>query len=293
MRMPGWLRGLLLHRLPLAVITIVAGSLLSATLVRYAPGFATDERLLDERLSDESRNAIRKEVSAEHAVVKYYVGTLGRALHGDLGTSRSMNRPVRELVAERSGVTIVLLTKALGLVWFITLLLTYSSSASPRAARMEAPVSLLNGALLSVPAAVIALLCVLLNQPACVALAVILFPKVHRYAATLIANTREMPHVLMAHAKGLSTSRVFFWHVLPAARRELLAIAGISISLAIGAAIPVEALCSIPGLGQLAWQSALGRDLPVLVTVATLIVVCVVLANSGADVVTGVKEQAA
>jgi len=293
MRMPGWLRGLVLHRLPLAVATVLAGGLLSASLVRYAPGFATDERLLDARLSDESRDSIRTAASAEQDVVKYYLGSLQRALHGDLGTSRSMNRPVRELVAERSGVTLALLARALSLVWFATLLLAFLASSSSRSRWVEGPVTLLSGALLCLPAAVMALLCVLLNQPAYLALALILFPKVYRYAATLIANTREMPHVVTARAKGLSPARVFFWHILPAANRELLALAGISISLAIGAAIPVEALCSLPGLGQLAWQSALGRDLPVLITVATLIIVCVVLANSGADVLAGAKEQPA
>jgi peptide/nickel transport system permease protein len=262
-------------------------------LVRYAPGFATDERLLDARLNDQSRDSIRAAASAEQDVLKYYLDSLQRVLHGDLGTSRSLNHPVRELLAGRSPVTLVLLAKSLSLVWLITLLLAFLASSSSHSTWMEAPVTALSAGLLCLPATVMALLCVLLNQPAYVALALILFPKVYRYAATLIANTREMPHVLTARAKGLSQARVFLWHVLPAANRELIALAGISISLAIGAAIPVEALCSIPGLGQLAWQSALGRDLPVLITVATLIIVCVVLANSGADVVTGAKEQPA
>ena len=46
---------------------------------------------------------------------------------------------------------------------------------------------------------------------------------------------------------------------------QLLALAGVTVSLAFGAAIPVEAIADSPGVGQLAWQAALGRDLPVLV----------------------------
>jgi len=53
--------------------------------------------------------------------------------------------------------------------------------------------------------------------------------------------------------------------------------------MALGAAIPVEALCGIPGIGQLAWQAALGRDLSLLVTVTVLVTVVTLAANTGSD----------
>jgi peptide/nickel transport system permease protein len=77
------------------------------------------------------------------------------------------------------------------------------------------------------------------------------------------------------------------WHVVPVIRREIFALAGVSVGLAISGAIPVEALCGTPGLGQLAWQSALARDLPVLTDISLLVVASTVLANSGADLLTG------
>ena len=57
---------------------------------------------------------------------------------------------------------------------------------------------------------------------------------------------------------------------------ELFALLGVSLSTAFTAAIPVEAICDSPGIGQLAWQAALARDLPVL-TNLTLIVTAVTL----------------
>jgi peptide/nickel transport system permease protein len=51
----------------------------------------------------------------------------------------------------------------------------------------------------------------------------------------------------------------------------LLALAAASISMAIGAAIPVEAICDVPGLGRLAWQAAVARDLPLLINLTMLI----------------------
>jgi len=51
----------------------------------------------------------------------------------------------------------------------------------------------------------------------------------------------------------------------------------------LGAAVPVEALCGIAGIGQLAWQAALGRDLPLLVNLTALVTVITLAANWGAE----------
>ena len=64
---------------------------------------------------------------------------------------------------------------------------------------------------------------------------------------------------------------------------QLLALGGVSISLALAAAIPVEALCDLPGIGQLAWKAALGRDLPLLVNLTLIVTLVTVVANSTAD----------
>ena len=55
------------------------------------------------------------------------------------------------------------------------------------------------------------------------------------------------------------------------ASAELLALAGATVSLAFGAAIPLEVVCDSPGLGHLAWQAATARDLPVLVALTLLV----------------------
>ena len=54
-------------------------------------------------------------------------------------------------------------------------------------------------------------------------------------------------------------------------------------SIALGAAIPVEAIFDLPGTGQLAWQSALSRDLPVLVNLTLLMTAFTLLVNAAAE----------
>jgi len=70
---------------------------------------------------------------------------------------------------------------------------------------------------------------------------------------------------------------VLLFHVLPAAVRSSSRWPAFPSAPAFGSALAVEVFCDSPGLGQLAWQAALGRDLPVLVN-ATLVVTVVTLA---------------
>ena len=50
--------------------------------------------------------------------------------------------------------------------------------------------------------------------------------------------------------------------------------------MAIGAAIPIEAICDTPGLGRLAWNAAMARDLPLLVNLTMVIAVVTTTATA-------------
>jgi peptide/nickel transport system permease protein len=147
--------------------------------------------------------------------------------------------------------------------------------------------TVISGILVCLPAAVLALLSVLWNVPAAAAVALIVFPRDFRYARNLLGKAYSLPHIVTARAKGLHEFRVLLWHVIPVAAPQLLAVAGISVSVAIGATIPVEALCGLAGVGQLAWQAALGRDLPLLVNITVLVTLVTLLANCSADLIGG------
>jgi peptide/nickel transport system permease protein len=276
----------------LAVTTVLVGGLISATLARYAPGFGTDERQLDARLNSESIRAIRNTNSEERNILPFYWGCVRRALHGDLGESRSLNQPVSQLLQERAPVTLTIAGRGLALAWFVAALAVLAAWLF-RSRALELTGAIFSGFLLCLPAGVLALLSVLTGAPGYLAIALIVFPKVFRYLSNLSAGACRMPHITTAYAKGVSEPAVFFWHVIPVIKREVLALAGVSIGIAISAAIPVEALCGIPGIGQLAWQSALARDLPLLITISMLVIACVVVANSGADLLSEQRGQLA
>jgi peptide/nickel transport system permease protein len=266
------------------VATVLLGGLLSATLVRLAPGFEVDERELDPHLNAHSLQALREAKQRDHNIVRFYLSYMNRALHGDLGTSLALGQPVRTLLHDRALLTLRLLSTGLGLAWILSLSLALSA-AWLRLSIFDALTTIVSGTFLCIPAAVLALLSVLWNVPGSLAIALIVFPRTFRYASNLLVKVYSRPHIIAARARGLGEGRILFWHVVPVVTPQLLAVAGVSVSVAVGAAIPVEALCGLPGIGQLAWQAALARDLPLLVNITILVTLVTLLANSGADVI--------
>jgi peptide/nickel transport system permease protein len=266
------------------VATVLLGGLLSATLVRLAPGFDVDERELDPHLNAQSIQALRDARHQDGNILQFYFSYMKRAAHGDLGTSLALGQPVRALLRDRAPLTLRLLTMGLGLAWLLTLTLALSA-AWLRLSVYDTLTTMVSGTFLCLPAAVLALLSVLWNVPGSLAIALIVFPHTYRYARNLLVKAYSRPHIITARAKGLGEARILFWHVVPVVTPQLLAVAGVSVSLAVGAAIPVEALCGLAGIGQLAWQAAIARDLPLLVNITILVTLVTLLANSGADVI--------
>ena len=277
------LRTIALHGLSL-IATVLLGGFLAAVLVRFAPGFDADEQELDPHLSAESIQSLRQARIENHNIFRFYAHSLERAAHGDLGTSISLGQPVTTLLRQRAPLTLRLVVLGLLMSWSVALGLALSA-AWMRISAYDSLATLISGIFLCLPAAVLALLSVLWNVPGALAVGLIVFPRIYRYARNLLAKAYSLPHIITARAKGVSELRILFWHAIPVSGPQLLAVAGISVSVAVGAAIPVEALCGLPGVGQLAWQAALARDLPLLMNLTILVTLVTLLANSGADVI--------
>jgi peptide/nickel transport system permease protein len=266
------------------LFTVLLAGFLGATLVRIAPGFDVDEEQLDARLNDRSIQAMREARAHEASLPLFYFQYLNRLLHGDLGNSRTLQQPVSQLVAERLPETLKSVTLGLALGWSGGFLLAVAVVMS-RTRYLDLLGSLLVGALLCLPAAVLAMLFVLAQAPVRLLLGFVVFPKIFRYSRNLLARSSALPHVLTARAKGLGNMRVLAWHILPTAAPQLLALLGVTVSVAFTAAIPMEALCDIPGIGQLAWKAALGRDVALLVNLTMIVTLVTLVANSASDLI--------
>ncbi len=264
------------------IVIVFIGGFMGATLVRFAPGYGVTEEELDGRLSGDSLRVLRLAHVPPRDLLSFYLQYGGRLLQGDLGYSNALHEPVRQLIAERFPETMKSVGLGLALGWTVGLSLAILS-VTARSATMDFGTSLVATIALCTPAAVLALLCVIAQAPGRLVIAAIIFPKVFQYARNLLLRSAALPHVMSASARGLNGTRIFLWHILPVAAPQLLSVAGITVSMAFTAAIPVEALCDIPGIGQLAWKAALARDLELLVTLTMVVTTVTIFANSAAE----------
>jgi peptide/nickel transport system permease protein len=264
------------------MLVLLLGGFASATLVRIAPGFGVDEEELDSRLNSASKEVLRAANAQQGALTRFYIDQCTRMLHGDLGTSSALNQPVRQLLAERIPETAKSLGVGLVIAWILGLgLAVLSILPQARAIGWMGPASA--SVIVCIPAAILALAFLVAQVSGRLAVGLIVFPKVFQFSRNLLARSAAMPHVLTARAKGLSEFRIVLRHVIPVAVSQLLALAGVSVCLALGACIPVEVLCDLPGIGQLAWRAALSRDLPLLVNLTMLVTLVTLVANTGSD----------
>jgi peptide/nickel transport system permease protein len=276
------LRWLSLRLLRLLVIMLMA-SVAGAVLLRVAPGFSSDRRQLNASLSAQSIQAIRQARLADSDVAHFYLKFMASLLRGDLGTSHELNQPVRQLLRERLPVTLRSLAIALLAAWMAGLGLALSAQVvNSRALTFFADG--LSGTFIATPAAVLALLMVLMRMPPELAAALLVFPKIYRYSQNLLQQGYEMPHVLTARARGAGPWRVLAWHVAPSALPQLLALLGVSVSIALGILLPIEVICDVPGIGQLAWQAAESRDLNLLVNLTLVVTLATVCATTFSDI---------
>lgn len=262
--------------------TAVAGGLLCATMVRLSPGFGLDEKQLDASLSRESQAAVRRSHDAERNPLRFYGASLSRVLQGDLGFSQSLNRPIRDLLADRAPATAELTLWGIAGAWALAIVFSIPCLVR-RLRRLGAVSAVLSGMAASLPAAAIAILLFRLGGSAKWMIALVLFPRLYQYLRNVLQQAGAMPHVLFARAKGVRWLPLTFRHILMPSWTQLVALAAVSFNMAFGAAIAIEAICDIPGLGQLAWKAAAARDLSVLVMLTVLIAMSTQIANLVAD----------
>jgi peptide/nickel transport system permease protein len=271
------------------VIVLLLGGLAGATLVRIAPGFGIDEEELDSRLNSASHEAFRATRIPQGNLTHFYVDYCTRMLHGDLGTSTALNEPVRRLLAERTPETAKSLGASLALAWTLGFSLAVLSIL-PQTRAIGWIGFAASSVIICIPAAMLALVFLLARAPGRLAVGLIIFPKVFQFTRNLLGRSASLPHVLTARAKGLGEFRIVLWHILPVTASQLLALASVSVCLALGACIPVEVLCDLPGIGQLAWKAALSRDLPLLMNLTMLVALVTLVANTGSDLLGGTKR---
>jgi ABC-type dipeptide/oligopeptide/nickel transport system permease component len=256
------------------VLLVIVGS---TVLVRFAPGYLSDAREMDSRYATEARSELAAEAARSHSIPQMLLVEIGGSLRGDFGMSRQFDVPVSELIRPRLAVSAELLLRGIALAWMAALCAALLSSLgrNPSILR-QAPATVL----LAIPTAALATFCLLADSGGPVlVMALLLAARDFKFLDHALRKAWLEPHVLQARAQGIGTLRLVAAYIAPALAPQLGALASLSIVTALSALVPVEVIFNLPGLGQLAWNAALNRDLPVLLAVMILMALAVTVSG--------------
>ncbi|MFZ0633799.1 MAG: ABC transporter permease subunit [Acidobacteriaceae bacterium] len=252
------------------VLLVILGSTI---LVRFAPGYLSDAREMDGRYALEARNELSAEAARSRSIHQMLLVEIEDAVRGDFGTSRQFGVPVSELIEPRLAVSGGLLARGIGLAWMIALCAALISSAGRNPSLLrQTPATIL----LAIPTAALATFCLLANcgGPVLV-MALLLAARDFKFLDRALRTAWMEPHVLQARAQGIPAGRLVAAHIAPSLAPQLGPLASLSMVTALSALVPVEVLFNVPGVGELAWNAALNRDLPVLLAVMMVMAVAV------------------
>ena len=93
----------------------------------------------------------------------------------------------------------------------------------------------------------------------------------------------SLDFVRTARAKGLTETRVVARHVLRNAMLPMVTLIGLQAGTMLGGSVVVESVFALPGLGRLAYESVVQRDLNTLLGIVFVSAVLVILVNFAVD----------
>jgi peptide/nickel transport system permease protein len=122
------------------------------------------------------------------------------------------------------------------------------------------------------------------------ALAVLSIAQFSRFMRASLLEVLHQDYIRTARAKGLPGFKVNYKHALRNAVIPLITIVALSAPVIVQGAIITEGIFSWPGIGQLAFQSSVDRDYPVIMAVVMIVAVTTVIFNLLADIAYAVVD---
>ena len=95
----------------------------------------------------------------------------------------------------------------------------------------------------------------------------------------------DLDYVRTARAKGAGQWRLMIHHIMRNALLPVVTLLGLQFSTILGGSVVVETIFSLPGLGQLAYQSVIQRDMNTLMGIIFLCSIIVIIVNFITDLV--------
>ncbi|TPE53095.1 ABC transporter permease [Amaricoccus solimangrovi] len=299
-----------LKRLAAAIPVLIGLSVIVFLIMAMIPGDPATA-ILGAYATPENVAALNRDLGLDQPPPRRYLIWLGNILHGDLGRSYALNRPVLDEVLERFQATLVLAGTALVLASLLGLLAGVVSAArqfgwTDRAVTFAVLIGI------STPSFFLGLLLILvfavrlrwfpasgmyaiygggdlkdlawhLVLPA-LTLAVVATGVIARLTRTAMLEVLRQDYIRTARAKGLRERRVIRVHAFRAALVPVIPVIGIQAGFVLGGAVYVETVFQWPGIGSMLVNAIATRDILLAQGGVLVVAAAYVLFNLAADI---------
>jgi peptide/nickel transport system permease protein len=301
----------LLTRLGLALVTLVLVSIIVFAVAEILPG-DVGRTILGPYASNEQVARLNHELGNDRPLPVRYADWVGGFVTGDWGDSAILNTPVRPLVLDRLGNSLVLGLFALVLI--VPFSIAFGVLAALHHGKaLDRIISVSGLSLIALPEFVAGVILLVVfavklgwfpvssHVPSpdpvdvfqqlllpSIPLMLVLFGYISRMARAGTIEALLSNYTRTAVLKGLPRRTVIWRHVLRNALLPTISVVSVQVGYLVGGLVVIETLFSYPGIGKLVLDSATGHDLPALEATVLMIAVLYMVSNFVADVLYGV-----
>ena len=303
-------------RLVTSLVVMALVALLTFLLLDLAPGSYLDELATNPQISAETLQQMREQYGLDQPFYERFWRWARATTAGDFGYSFVYQRPIRQLVAERIGNTVLLNLVALAAAWILGIALGMTAAAS-RGSPLDWAIGGATTVLLATPSVLLAVVALAvaarfqlpiggmtlsdaagesttfgarmlelsrhLALPAA-AIALVWLPVIARHTRTAVLAALAAPYALAARAKGVGRWRLLLVHAFREALGPLTSLFGLTLSGLLSASLVVEVVMAWPGLGQLAYDALFKRDIFLVVDLVQVSALLLIAGNLAGEI---------
>jgi len=304
--------GLYIAKRLLAAIPVLFGlTIIVFVIMSMIPGDPATA-ILGSYATPENVEKLNRDLGLDKSMVEQYFIWIGNLLHGDLGRSYSLNKPVLDEVLSRFNATLILAGTAL-VICSILGLIAGVISAVRQFGLADKVITFVVLIGISAPSFWLGLILILLFAvkiklfpvsgmyaiyggggpldllhhlflPA-MTLAVVATGVIARLTRTAMLEVLRQDYIRTARAKGLSERKVIYKHAFKAALVSVIPVIGIQAGFVLGGAVYIETVFQWPGIGSMLVTAISTRDLLLVQGGVLVVAAAYVLFNLAADVV--------
>ena len=291
------------------IIILLIVSLLAFLAFQIIPGDPTT-KLLGTQYTPERAAQMREALGLNRPVIIRYFDWLKGFLTGNMGISYSYSITVKEMLADKVPITLILTAMSFIIITVVSIPLGIFL-AKHEGTWLDRIFTTLNQIIMSIPPFFIGIVLsyifsiilkvfvhgqfISYTEDPAAFFKYMIFPAVSiaipRIAMTVkllrssILGEMDKDYVRTAYSRGNSRNATLYRHVLKNAIVPVVTFLALTIADIVAGSIIVEQVFAIPGLGRLLVKSIFNRDFPVVQAIVVILAFIVVFVNTAADII--------